>query len=49
MTRVAWLLVAVGAGTVTSGLALNVLGGAEVVAIRRAVGARIARRPAPTS
>jgi putative peptidoglycan lipid II flippase len=47
-TRIAWLLVAVSAGALTCGVALNVLGGAEVLAMRRAVLARLGRRAAPS-
>lgn len=45
--RIAWLLVAVSAGTLTCVLALGVLGGEEVAAMRRAVAARLGRRKAP--
>jgi putative peptidoglycan lipid II flippase len=46
-TRIAWLLIAVGAGAVVCALALNVLGGTEVVALRRALVARLGRRAVP--
>ncbi len=45
--RVTWLLVAVSAGALTCGVALGVLGGAEVVAMRRAVVGRLRRPTAP--
>lgn len=45
--RVLWLLVAVTAGAGVCGLALGVLGGPEVVAFRRALVGRVARRVAP--
>jgi hypothetical protein len=48
-TRVGWLLIAVGAGAAVCELALNALGGAEVVALRRAVLTRIGRRRAAIS
>ena len=44
LSRVGWLLVAVSAGAIVCALALNVLGGTEVVALRRAVLTRIGRR-----
>jgi len=47
LTRIGWLLAAVTAGSATCALCLNLLGGAEVVAFRRAVLGRIGRRPAP--
>lgn len=46
-TRVGWLLLAVSAGAVTCVMVLNVFGGAEVVAMRRAVLARLRRRSGP--
>ncbi len=45
--RAAWLLVAVLAGATVCGLALNVVGGAEVVAFRRAIVSRVMRRATP--
>jgi putative peptidoglycan lipid II flippase len=45
--RTGWLLIAVAAGAATCGLALNVVGGAEVAAFRRALAARLGRRTAP--
>lgn len=44
--RIAWLLIAVSAGTLTCVVALGVLGGEEVAAMRRAVAARLGRRRA---
>ncbi len=46
-SRIGWLLLAVGAGAIVCGLALNVVGGAEVVALRRALLARVSRRAVP--
>lgn len=46
-TRMVWLTVAVSAGTTVCALALNVLGGAEVVAFHRAVRARLNTRTSP--
>jgi putative peptidoglycan lipid II flippase len=46
-TRVVWLIAAVSVGATVCALALNVVGGAEVVALRQAVLTRIARRSAP--
>jgi putative peptidoglycan lipid II flippase len=48
-TRVAWLLVAISAGAGAALAALNVLGGAEVGAMRRALVARLGRRAARAS
>ncbi|MEB2285517.1 MAG: murein biosynthesis integral membrane protein MurJ [Polyangiaceae bacterium UTPRO1] len=45
--RVVWLLLAVVAGTLTCAAALNVVGGAEIAAFRRAIVARLGRRVAP--
>jgi putative peptidoglycan lipid II flippase len=45
--KVGWLLIAVAAGAATCGAALTLVGGAEVVALRRAITARLARRTAP--
>jgi putative peptidoglycan lipid II flippase len=42
--RVGWMLLAVGAGAVTCFVALNALGGTEMVAFRRALRARLGRR-----
>jgi putative peptidoglycan lipid II flippase len=42
--RIVWLLLAVGAGASVCALALNLVGGAEMVAFRRAVVSRISRR-----
>ncbi len=43
LSRIAWLMAAVAAGVVVCGGVLNVLGGPEVVALRRALRARIGR------
>ncbi|MCC6767213.1 MAG: murein biosynthesis integral membrane protein MurJ [Deltaproteobacteria bacterium] len=45
--KVGWLLLAVAAGAATCGAALNVVGGSEVAAFRRAVVTRLQRRIAP--
>lgn len=45
--RILWLLVAVTAGAGVCGLALSVLGGPEVVSMRRALVARLSRRAMP--
>jgi putative peptidoglycan lipid II flippase len=47
--RAAWLLIAVAAGGLVCALALNVAGGAEIGALRRAVVERLGRRRTRTS
>jgi hypothetical protein len=43
--RVGWLLAAVGAGGLSYGVAVTLLGGADVAALRRTIAARLRRRP----
>ncbi len=45
--RIAWLLLAVGAGAAVCALVLNLIGGAEVASFRRALVSRVTRRATP--